>query len=193
MAIDEIRCRSYEDDWSALLDGELPPERAAELSGHLTECARCRARVELLREVDALLTARGEPSIPEDLRARLQARIDSDPRGGALGPDRPAARWRWRELPAAVALAAAAAAVAYLMAPDEPVAPEQPIRTARAPSQAAPETAAPYLTRVPVEDVAVGLELEDVEELELEAPEDLDVIANLELLEAFLALDGGTG
>ena len=188
MPADETRCRSYDDDYSALLDGELPPERAAELSRHVAGCDRCRARLASLRRVDTLVSARAEPPLPADLRAGLQARIEAGADTDARS--KPARRRRWLEVPAAAALAAAAAALAYLMAPEEPAPREEPVRTARTPAPAAPDTTGADLAEVPVEDVAVGLELEAMEELE--TLEDLDVIANLELLEALLALEEGT-
>jgi hypothetical protein len=196
MPADEIRCRSYDDDWSALLDGELPPDRVAELSGHLAGCERCRVRVAALREVDALVAARAEPAFPADLGERLAARIRADAARaggagrGAPGGLAPTRRPRW--LMPAAALAASTAAAALVLAV-WPRAGTPPLVTPP-PDTPPPGTSPPSdLAALPVEDMAVGLELETVEELDLEAPEDLDVIANLELLEAFLALEEDTG
>ncbi len=75
---DEMLCRSYDADYSALLDGELTPEREAELRAHVDSCARCQARLEALRRVDVDLSALPAPPVASDLRARLQARIDAE-------------------------------------------------------------------------------------------------------------------
>ncbi len=226
---DEMLCRSYDADDSALLDGELAPEREAELSEHIDGCARCQAWLEALRRVDADLSALPAPPVANDLRARLQARIDAPPSPtaalqssigaatstaalpGRVAPRRPR---RWLGAPAISAAVAAAAAIALYLAlsPGEggvpsDVAPEPPI--ARAPTSVPEEIAPPQerleiaetpppatipvelapaigdLDAEPVEDVAVALELDFMQ--------DLDVIANLELLEALVAMEEGTG
>ena len=224
---DEMLCRSYDADYSALLDGELTHEREAELRAHVDSCARCQARLEALRRVDANLTALPAPPVANDLRARLQARIDAQPSPtaalqssigaatstaalpGRVAPRRPR---HWLGAPAISAAVAAAAAIALYLAlspgegsmPSE-VAPEPPIAHAptSVPEEIAPprerleiaETPAPIpvelapaigdLDAEPVEDVAVALELDFMQ--------DLDVIANLELLEALVAMEEGTG
>ena len=213
---DEMLCGSYDADYSALLDGELTPEREAELRAHVDSCARCQARLEALRRVDANLTALLAPPVADDLRARLQARIDVERPTSASLPGRIAPRRprRWLGTPAISAAVAAAAAIALYLAlsPGEGslasgAAPEPPI--ARAPTSV-PEQIAPPQERLeiaetpppatipgellpaiadldaePVEDVAVALELDFMQ--------DLDVIANLELLEALVAMEEGTG
>ncbi len=75
-------------------------------------------------------------------------------------------------------------------APIVPVAPEDPEpvaiaeRTVPAPPPATPAQD-PDFDALPAEEIAVGLELDTAE--------DLEVIANLELLEALVALEGGRG
>jgi anti-sigma factor RsiW len=201
-------CGAYQGDYSALIDGELTPARAGLVQAHLAGCERCRSQVAALRSVDRALGALSPPALPADLRARLQSRIE--PSVAAPVRRAPPARRRWLAAPlAAAAMAAAVAAVVYLVpvAPDEAPAEEQvviaeppvieeqivieePVVIARvepAIPETPPEVSPPALaprTRAPAD-------LE--EELGLESVEDLDVIANLELLEAFVALDGGTG
>lgn len=209
-------CGSYDADYSALLDGELAPEREAELRAHVDRCARCQARLEALRRVDASLAALPTPPVANDLRARLQARIDAERSPVAAPPGRVAPRRprRWQSAPAISAAVAAAAAIALYLAlsPGEDsspsgAAPEAQI--ARAPASEPeelgplrepleitetlppathpdePEPAIADLDAEPVEDVAVALELDFMQ--------DLDVIANLELLEALVAMEEGTG
>ena len=137
-------CQGFEADLSALLDGELAPERAAELRAHIGACPGCRARLAELARVDTALSAAVLPAVPGSLRARLDARLASTGRGDtpvrrSRRVDAPRRAWRGR---AAGALAAAAAGVALYLAfaTREPARPE----TAPAPPQVArPLEAAP--------------------------------------------------
>jgi anti-sigma factor RsiW len=131
-------CRGFEADLSALLDGELAPERAAELRAHLAACADCRERLAGLARVDAALSAAPLPAVPASLRARLEARLESAGQADTLlrrtrrAPAPRRAGWGR----AAGALAAAAAGVALYLA----VATREPARlpeTAPAPPQIA--------------------------------------------------------
>jgi len=167
-----VSCASWVEDLSAFLDEELAPERSAELRAHLDACADCSARIARLREVDALLVAGAErASVPADLRARLAARIAADeaapPR--AAEPRAPARRaLRLARRAAGLAAAGAAAGLALYLA-----------RPASEPAPAESELGESD------EDLALLLELETVE--------DLDVIANLDLLERLVELEGETG
>lgn len=198
-----VSCASWVEDLSAFLDEELAPERSAGLRAHLDACADCRARIARLREVDALLVAGAERvSVPADLRARLAARIAADeaapPR--AAEPRAPARRVpRLARRAAGLAAAAAAALALYLARPtSEPAPPplsELPRLAERAPTPPevapilAPEAAAPTLA----ESVLGGSDEDLALLLELETVEDLDVIANLDLLERLVELEGETG
>jgi anti-sigma factor (TIGR02949 family) len=161
------RCAAYLEDLSAFLDGELPPGRAAELRAHLEVCPGCAARLSRLREVDARLVASARRvAVPGDLRARLAARIAADAAAPRRGAPRRAPAWRGPRLArraAAFAAAAAAAALALVLA------------------RPGGETELGGSD----EDLALLLELETVE--------DLDVIANLDLLERMVELGEGTG
>ena len=189
--VDGVLCESYDPDYSALGDGELAPEREAELRAHLASCSRCRHRLATLERVDAELGALGSPSVPADLRARLQARIDAEAdeerdTQRVNPPGRAAPRPRRRRLAATAAVAAVAAATALYLAvgaersPLPTPGPETPPQIAEI-----PPSSPNALDEEPVEDVGVALDLETIE--------DLDLIANLELLEALVALEGGTG
>ncbi|HEY8155229.1 MAG TPA: zf-HC2 domain-containing protein [Myxococcota bacterium] len=160
-------CRDFEADLSALLDGELAPERAAELRAHVAGCDGCRGRLAGLARVDAALAGAPAPAVPASLRARLEARLE-----GAGQADTRLRRTRraWRGRAAGALAAAATGAALYLV-----VATREP---ALAPAQ-------PPLDRasVPEEDLGLALEIETVE--------DLDVIANLELLELVVAAEAG--
>jgi anti-sigma factor RsiW len=224
------RCAPYEADLSALVDGELAPEREAEVRAHLGGCAECSERLEALCDVDLALASIAVPPVPAGLRAQLAERIARDaatpeardasrpapvrPQALRLPPP-PASRRprRWLSRPAlAAALAAASALALYLAvtgvdsslpletpAPELPVAESVPERTAAAveiaeaapvqpPEATLPEVApaADPLGGVSEEDLAVILELETVE--------NLDLIANLDFLERCVALEeGGSG
>lgn len=116
----------------------------------------------------------------------MQARIERPALPVLRAPRR---RRRWLAPSAAAAgLAAAASAVFYLATgPSEPASEDAPLVVARAsPDLPDPAASTGLLTPAPGPS-ADGIDLE------LESPEDLDVIVNLELLEAFVALEGGTG
>jgi anti-sigma factor RsiW len=175
---DVKHCAAFAEDHSALIDGELSSGRAAEVRAHLEACGHCRARVEALRGVDRDLAGLAPPALPTDLRARLQSRIER-PGQRPMGHRAPGRRRRWLAAPAAAAAAAAAVAAILYLTPGEP----EPALVAHAPSASPGALASPEPPAPPAEALPLGLE----------SVEDLDVIANLELLEAFVALEGGTG
>jgi len=146
-----------DEELSALLDGELDPGPAVELRARVARSPELAARLDALRRVDAALRAAPEPAAPADLLGRVYAAAGAQPAGRAAPP-----RWRrWLPL-AGGALAAAAAGLALWLAPGE--------------DTRAPVTAAPLdLSSASDEEIAVGLELETLE--------DLDVIEYLDLLE----------
>ena len=68
-------CGGYAADLSALLDGELGPERAALLRAHVAACERCRGQLARFERLDALLAGAPSPAVPASVQARLAARI----------------------------------------------------------------------------------------------------------------------
>jgi anti-sigma factor (TIGR02949 family) len=180
---DHRTCEAYDEDLSALLDGELSEERETEVRGHAASCPRCARRLDALRSVDGLLASAPAPPVPHDLRARLDARIAADARRR-----RPRARPpRLRRLgrPALGFAAAAAAAVLALYlgvrtgeTPLEGGAPAPQI------ARTAPPTAVD-LDGVSADELAMVLEIETIE--------DLDVIANLDLLVQLVAVEAEAG
>jgi len=196
-------CSKFEADLSALLDGELSPERAALARAHTDSCERCRAQLAQLARLDALLVGAPAPAIPASLRARLEARIlaESASNTSVRGSVRARApRLAWRGRAAGAAAAVAAGVTFYLAVASREPAPQQgepsPVQIARplgAPSPAVPQlaergTATPERTYTP--PAPVDLESVPDEDLdlafELDTVEDFDVIANLELLELML-------
>lgn len=148
-------CLPYDEDLSALLDGELPSSRAAALRAHCDACPRCSAQlVELRRVNERVLSALRSPLPAEDTRiarveARLRARLAQD---GPLGAERrrqgrtpaPPGRQRHRRwiVAAGIGLAAAAAlGLALLLQP-------------RTPARLAPWPAPPIAQTLPLPPVA---------------------------------------
>lgn len=57
---------------SALLDGALPAAERAQLEAHLAGCAACRAELESLRRMSALLRALPQPALPRSFALPLE-------------------------------------------------------------------------------------------------------------------------
>jgi anti-sigma factor RsiW len=189
-------CVAFDEDLSALLDGELTPERAGEVEAHVAACARCRAQLAAFQSVGARLRGVRRPDVPRELEARLLARVATESRampGPAPARGRPRRRLRARGVLAGAALAAAALALylgvvrrppsPVLAPPDGPVARQEPAlpppSDARAPE--APKLAS-ELDAASDEELSLALQLETLE--------DLEVIANLDLLENTKAESG---
>jgi len=105
------------EDLTALLDGALPSDRAAEVERHLAACAACRADERRLRgAVAALASLPPPPDLPPFFGARLEARLREERERGR----RPALGRRLSGLAAAIphprllAVAGAAAAAALV-------------------------------------------------------------------------------
>jgi negative regulator of sigma E activity len=71
-------CVGYEEDLSALIDGELGAAREAEVRRHASRCARCSAQLDNLQRVGDALRAVPTPDLPWNLESRLRARIEED-------------------------------------------------------------------------------------------------------------------
>ena len=77
---DPATCRAFEEDLSALLDGELEPAREAEVRAHTAGCARCAERLARLARVDEALRSLPDAETPADLAERLRVRLDEERR-----------------------------------------------------------------------------------------------------------------
>ena len=198
-------CREIDEDLSALIDAELAPAREAEMRAHLDDCDRCAQRLQDLCNVDLALADLAAPMVAADLGQRLAARIASDSGEGSESPPdaaspkrsrtatprQPRRSLRRRLTPVAVVAAAVLLAIVVANRQSSEVDPDpsQLARTPRSMNPAAtlPEAATPGVDfgSLPDEDLAVLFELDTVE--------DLDVIANLELLKQFVAMEALEG
>ena len=95
------------EELSALLDGALPEERAAELRRHIESDAALRKEYEELRRTVAAVRALPRPSAPSELRARLERKLMAPPAAGIR-------RLRFRLAVAAVVTVAVGAGVLAL-------------------------------------------------------------------------------
>src|SRR5271166_909368 len=74
-----MRCDTAEVLFEQLLEGALAPRPRAELTSHLDDCANCRAVLEELRVVDALLLSPRSFEPPVNFTFRTMAEIRSMP------------------------------------------------------------------------------------------------------------------
>lgn len=89
------------DDLAAYAEGQLEPARAGAVDAHLTRCPRCRASLERIRTGIALAGELSPAPMPEEVAARIRARLDAADRGAAVTR----LDWRWQAAAAMVALA----------------------------------------------------------------------------------------
>ncbi len=153
---------AYEEDLTAYVDRELPELRARHLEAHLPGCGECQRTLDLLRRTLDQLAALPAFETSPALRRAVLNRIDEEPRGLA-------ALWNalLRPQVAGPVLAAATAmgVVAAVGLRHHP---------------GAPELADPAQL-----EVAANMEvLEDMDVVGLDNPDDLDVVAHLDELEA---------
>jgi len=153
---------TYQDDLTAYLDRELPELRARHLEAHLPGCGECRKTVELLRRTVEQLAALPAFETSPQLRRAVLNRIDEAPSGlWAL--------WDALTRPQVAGPALAAAAVLGVVAV---------VGLRHHPG--APELSDPAQI-----EVAANMEvLEDLDVVGLDNPDDLDVVAHLDELEA---------
>jgi anti-sigma factor RsiW len=98
---------TVENDLTAYLDGELPPEAATRVKAHLAGCEDCRATERMLQRTVSSLRALPAFEPSRGLRRRVLAEVEALPASAWAG-------WRsWlrpgRLVPSGAALAAAAA------------------------------------------------------------------------------------
>lgn len=84
-----MRCEDVQTQLSDHLDGVLAPNEAAGVAGHLAGCAACRAELEDLRAVVAMLHAVPAETMPGGLLGRISAALadEAGPEGVELSHD----------------------------------------------------------------------------------------------------------
>jgi anti-sigma factor RsiW len=114
------RCAPFDDDLSALLDGQLDATRAADVRAHAESCRDCAQRLAALRGVDTALRRMAAAPLDASRRERMRSALATSLRDEADGatqgaPPRHPAPPRRRRWLAPAGFAAAAAAVATLV------------------------------------------------------------------------------
>lgn len=189
-----MRDRELDQELSALIDGELPPARAREVREEVEADPALSERLAGFESVGELLQSLPRPELPNDLRARLQERIDQvesspSPSPASLEPRRPGpSRWRFGA-PLVAALASGLMAV-WLGRPQPETEVERSdftLSDANDRDLAASDSldAGPAIENASDEELAIAFELETLREL--------DVIWELDLLEALLAMENAAG
>ncbi len=107
-------CLPFDEDLSALLDGELTPVRAGEVEAHVAGCARCQAQLAAFQRLGARLRGVRGPDVPRDLEARLLGQVAAESRA-MRRPAHASARPRRRPRPLGVLAGAALAAAALAL------------------------------------------------------------------------------
>jgi len=77
-----MQCARSSEELTSLMDGELSPQRAAELRRHVAGCAACRRELIQLKQTASLVGALAEVAPPADLRARVEHKA-AQPRAAA--------------------------------------------------------------------------------------------------------------
>ena len=100
-----MRCRKVSNQLSAFLDGELPPEETERIQKHLDSCPKCSKEREALERT--IRSVQGLPLVtaPADLRERILADLEAEPKPGEARHAGAEPRFRLRMLwPAAAAV-----------------------------------------------------------------------------------------
>jgi anti-sigma factor RsiW len=80
-----MRCLEWQEWMSLELDGRLSAEQRRRLESHLDDCLACRQVRQHWQELDNLFSGAPMVQPPEDLTARVMARIERRPHSTALG------------------------------------------------------------------------------------------------------------
>lgn len=123
-----MSCAATRERLSAYVDGELPPDQAAEIAEHLSSCAACAREYEaVLKTVQTLREGLVRHHAPDVLRARIRAAL-RDERAEVAPAVR--ADWRvpWRAAAAALVVAVVSSGLTMLAGgrrPSEPAVSEE--------------------------------------------------------------------
>ncbi|MEE2674902.1 MAG: hypothetical protein VX466_13955 [Myxococcota bacterium] len=159
------------EDLSALLDGELSPEREAELRVRIGREPALAARLAELERVDLALRAMPTEAGSAELGASLRAKLEAEGTAPADDSRSAADRRRFVSSWTGGTLAAAAALALYLAVPNDSVSV----------LDSGPVPIADILAAATDEEIGIALEYETLA--------DLEVIEDLELLEWIVELE----
>ncbi len=193
------RCAPFDDDLSALLDGQLDAPRAADVRAHARVVRDCARRLAALRGVDTALRHIAAAPLDASRRERMRSAVAMGLRDEASGAAQcasplqrtPPRRRRWLVPAGFAAAAAAAAAIFFVTRTQPPVAlPAERVVVAAA-ERVAPklradaEAAARALTAHG--DAPLGASAPPSDEVAT-TPPDRELLEQLELLETLAAL-----
>jgi len=68
-----MRCEEAQAKLEAFVSGSLPPEERLDVTGHLRDCAACRAALARLDNLAAVLVRANEPPLPEGFTSRVMS------------------------------------------------------------------------------------------------------------------------
>jgi hypothetical protein len=72
-----VNCSEAQSQLSAYHDGELSPEAAAEVAGHLAACSACAAELEVFRKLSSMTRRLTDPPVPAGDWERLNSKLKS--------------------------------------------------------------------------------------------------------------------
>src|SRR5512134_418610 len=181
-----MECREWRERISASVDGEVSPEEARLVEGHLEACPECRALERKMRSV-GIGVARTEGVVPPDFREKLFARMEAEdllPRRRSLF----VFSLRWAAIPAAAAAALALFLLTSADKRDVAVSPPDslPQIVQQAPSTELREPASPADSPGPRSQAASGRQTAPPASQsagEHLTAEEREIIANLDILE----------
>lgn len=99
-------CGLPQDELIAYADGDLDPQRHAEIETHLKSCAICQERVRSSEETGQLLRARYPPQDNPGARAEIMRQVRAIAAKSQAPPEKPRSGWRYRAQRWPVAIAA---------------------------------------------------------------------------------------
>ena len=76
-----IDCREAVRRMWAYLDHELAAKPVSEFEAHLESCQRCCGELEFSRHLRAMVAEEGAPTVPSDLRSRVEILLSAGDNG----------------------------------------------------------------------------------------------------------------
>ena len=119
-----MSCETTRERLSAYVDGELPPDEAAETAEHLASCAACAREYEaMLKTVQTVREGLVRHHAPDVLRARVRAALRDEPATARTAVRRRDWGVPWRAAAAALVVAVVSSGLTLLAADRRPAEP----------------------------------------------------------------------